>query len=113
MLIVFSSFRGFARQRRLVGAARILLVLMAGVWLCGSPGDKGIRAEQASTPVYKHPKLNTILATLSAAVPQEHALWQSARRARIPAGFTMESMPKAVRDASQRSEEHTSELQSH
>ena len=71
----------------------------AGLLILASLAGPGSRAQQPLPPVYKHPKLHTILATLSAAVPQEREAWRPSRRAQMPPGFAIEAMPKPVRDA--------------
>ncbi|HEV2382058.1 MAG TPA: S8 family serine peptidase [Terriglobia bacterium] len=72
---------------------------MAGIMLLVGSAGQGSSAEEPSPAVYKHPKLHTILANLSSAVPQEQGPWRPGRRAEMPPGFALESMPKPVRDA--------------
>ncbi|HEY6292607.1 MAG TPA: S8 family serine peptidase [Terriglobia bacterium] len=76
------------------------LILLAALFLAAGPEVRELRGQQASGTPYKHPKLQTILASLAAAVPQEHGAWLPGRHAEMLRGLAMASMPKAVRDAS-------------
>jgi hypothetical protein len=101
MFTAFPRLIDSARRRTdLRLAARAAAIAVAGVLiLLASPAARRTRAEEPSLPFYKHPKLHTILANLSAAVPQDRSAWAPGSRARMPAGFTPDSMPKPVRDA--------------
>src|SRR5580700_7124460 len=98
MFTAFPRLIDSARRRTdLRLAARAAAIAVAGVLiLLASPAARRTRAEEPSLPFYKHPKLHTILANLSAAVPQDRSAWAPGSRARMPAGFTPDSMPKPV-----------------
>jgi len=76
------------------------VVLLAAIFLAAGPGLRGIRGQDVPVAPYKHPKLETILAHLAAAVPQERGPWTPARRTEMLRAFRMEAMPKPVQDAS-------------
>ncbi|HUI41466.1 MAG TPA: S8 family serine peptidase [Terriglobia bacterium] len=86
--------------RALPGSApgRILILLAAALLLSRPVTPPTVHA-QDSAPPFKHPKLSTVLAHLARAVPQERGPWPRGRQASMPPGFSMEAMPKAVRDA--------------
>ena len=47
----------------------------------------------------KHPKLTTLLAQLARAVPQQRGAIPKGQRVAPPAGFSLEALPKSIRDA--------------
>lgn len=66
-----------------------------GVRPKGLPSKK---PEQPPAVVVKHPKLSTPLATLARAVPQDSTSIPSGEKARPPVGFSIQLLPKSVRD---------------
>ena len=74
------------------------------------PAPPGVRPERLplKTPmtpekpqekIVKHPKLSTPLAHLARAVPQQRGAVPKGQRITPPAGFSVEALPKSVRDA--------------